>query len=131
MINKAILIGNLGSDPETSNPNGSTLCKFSVATSESWKDKNGEKQESTEWHRIECWGKRAEVCGQYLSKGAKVYIEGRIKTDKWETESGETRYSTKIVAKEVTFLSTATERTNDPSAAAAIEDNGSGDDLPF
>jgi single-strand DNA-binding protein len=129
MINKAILIGNLGSDPETSNPNESTLCKFSVATSETWKDRNGEKQESTEWHRIECWGKLAEICSQYLSKGSKVWIEGKIKTDKWETESGETRYSTKIVAKEVTFLSPPTERDSTPSASAG--NNDSGDDLPF
>ena len=101
-INKAIIVGNLGKDPEPIA--GGKGCKFSVATTEKWKDKQGEKQEKTEWHQITCWGKTAENCVKYLSKGRQVGVEGRIETDTYEKD-GEKRYSTGIVAFNVTFLS--------------------------
>lgn len=104
MINKVILVGNLGKDPETrSLDNDKTVCKFTVATSESYKDRNGNKIENTEWHNIEMWGGLAKVAGQYLTKGSKVYLEGKIKTDEYEKD-GIKRYSTKIVANEMKML---------------------------
>lgn len=98
-INKAILVGNLGRDPEMSyTPAGLAVAKFSIATSEEWKDKaTGEKKEKTEWHRIVAFGRLAEICGEYLSKGKQVYVEGRIQTSSWEKD-GITRYSTDIIA---------------------------------
>ena len=105
MINKAILIGNLGRDPEVSyTPSGMAVAKFSIATSERWKDKNtGEMQERTEWHRITAFGRLGEICGEYLSKGRQVYIEGRIQTSSWEKD-GITRYTTEIIASEMKML---------------------------
>lgn len=105
MINKAILIGNLGRDPEVRyTQNGTAVANFSIATSEKWKDKNtGEMQERTEWHRIVTFGKLAEICGEYLSKGRQVYIEGRLQTRSWEQE-GVTRYTTEIVANDMKML---------------------------
>lgn len=107
MINKAILVGNLGRDPEVSyTPSGMAVAKFSIATSERWKDKNsGEMQERTEWHRITAFGRLGEICGEYLSKGRQVYIEGRIQTTSWEKD-GITRYSTEIIANEMKMLGT-------------------------
>ena len=98
-INKVIIVGNLGSDPEVRHmQNGSAVAGFSVATSESWKDKTtGENKESTEWHRVVLFGKLAEVAGQYLSKGAQVYIEGQLKTKKWQDKQGQDRYTTEVV----------------------------------
>lgn len=98
-INKAIIIGNLGQDPETRyTASGAAICTLSVATSEKWKDKqSGEQKENTEWHRVVMFGKVAEVADQYLSKGSTVYIEGKIKTRKWEDKEGGTRYTTEIV----------------------------------
>ncbi len=105
MMNKATLIGNLGNDPEVSYTAGGTaIVKFSVATSEKWKDKNsGEMQEQTEWHRITAFGRLAEICGEYLTKGRQVYIEGRIQTSKYEKD-GTTRYSTEIIANVMKML---------------------------
>jgi single-strand DNA-binding protein len=107
MVNKAIIVGNLGRDPEVSYTSGGTaVAKFSVATSERWKDKNtGEMQERTEWHRITAFGRLGEICGEYLSKGKQVYIEGRIQTSSWEKD-GITRYSTEIIASEMKMLGT-------------------------
>ncbi|MFH2219718.1 MAG: single-stranded DNA-binding protein [Pseudomonadota bacterium] len=107
MINKAIIVGNLGKDPEVSyTPGGTAVAKFSVATSEKWKDKNtGEMQERTEWHRITAFGRLGEICGEYLSKGRQVYVEGRIQTSSWEKD-GITRYSTEIIASEMKMLGT-------------------------
>ena len=107
MINKAILIGNLGRDPEVSyTPSGMAVAKFSIATSERWKDKNtGEMQDRTEWHRITAFGKLGEICGEYLSKGKQVYIEGRIQTSSWEKD-GVTRYTTEIIASDMKMLGT-------------------------
>ena len=105
-INKVIIIGRLGNDPEVRyTPSGSPVAKFSVATSEEWKDKNtGEKKERTEWHRITAWGKLGEICGEYLSKGRQVYVEGRLQTSSYDDKEGVKRYSTEIVASDVQFL---------------------------
>ncbi len=106
-VNKAILIGNLGRDPEVRYTSGGmAVANFSIATSESWNDREtGQRQERTEWHRIVVFGKQGENCGKYLSKGSKVYIEGRIQTRKWEDRDGNDRYTTEIVAQTVQFLS--------------------------
>lgn len=105
MINKAILIGNLGSDPEVRyTQSGTAVANFNIATSERWKGQDGEMQEHTEWHRIVVWSKLAEICGEYLSKGSKVYIEGRIQTRQWDDKDGNKRYTTEIVAREMKML---------------------------
>lgn len=106
MINKVILVGRLGKDPEIrSTPGGNSVAKFSVATDERFTDKSGEKQERTEWHNIVAWGKLAEICGQYLRKGKLVYIEGSIRTDSWEDkESGQKKYRTEIIAQTMKML---------------------------
>jgi single-strand DNA-binding protein len=104
-VNKVILIGNLGSDPEVRyTPSGSAVANFNIATNESWKDKNGQDQDRTEWHKIVVWGKQAENCGEYLSKGRTVYIEGRLQTRSWDDKEGNKRYTTEIVANTVQFL---------------------------
>ena len=105
-VNKAIVVGNLGNDPEIRyEANGSAIASISVATSERWKDKNsGEQQERTEWHRIKLFGRQAELAGEYLKKGSQVYIEGRIQTSKYQDKDGNDRWSTEIVAREMTFL---------------------------
>lgn len=104
-INKVILIGRLGRDPEVRyTPDGTAVANFSIATSEEWKDKNsGEKREKTEWHRIVAWRRLGEICGEYLSKGREVYVEGKLQTRSWE-QDGVTRYMTEIVAATVQFI---------------------------
>ena len=105
MINKVILIGNLGADPEVRyTQKGTAVTNFRVATTESYK-KEGERQEQTEWHRVVAFGRLGEICGEYLSKGSKVYIEGRLQTRKWEDRDGNARYTTEIVAREMKMLS--------------------------
>ena len=105
-VNKVILIGNLGKDPETRYlPSGDAVTNFSIATTEKWKSKSGELQEHTEWHRISMFGKVAEIAGEYLKKGSPVYVEGRIRTRKWQDkESGQDKYSTEIVADRMQLL---------------------------
>jgi len=104
-LNKAIIIGNLGKDPETRfMPNGDAVCNFSIATTESYKDKNGDKQEKTEWHNITIYRKLAEIAGQYLKKGSQVYLEGKITTRKWQDKEGNDRYTTEIVCDEMKML---------------------------
>src|SRR5215468_3976209 len=104
-VNKVILIGNLGADPELRyTPSGQAVCDLRLATNESWTDKNGQKQERTEWHRVVMWGKPAEICKQYLTKGQKLYIEGRLQTRSWDDKEGNKRYSTEIVATDFMFL---------------------------
>lgn len=104
-VNKAILVGNLGRDPELRHtPNGQAVVNFTLATSETWTDKSGERVERTEWHRIVVWGKTAEMCNQYLSKGRTVYVEGRIQTREWEDKEGAKRYTTEINANTVNFI---------------------------
>jgi len=105
-VNKVILVGNLGKDPEVRySPNGQAVANVTIATSESWKDKtSGEKQERTEWHRIVFFGRLAEIAGEYLKKGAQIYIEGRLQTRKWQDKDGHDRYTTEIVANEMQML---------------------------
>jgi single-strand DNA-binding protein len=105
-INKVILVGNLGQDPETrSTPGGTTVTNLRIATSESWRDKqSGEMKEQTEWHTVVLWSRLGEVAGEYLRKGSQVYIEGRLRTRKWQDKSGNDRYSTEIVASEMQML---------------------------
>ncbi|HCK03371.1 MAG: single-stranded DNA-binding protein [Methylophilales bacterium] len=104
-VNKVILLGNLGRDPEVRfMPNGEAVCNFSIATTDSWKDKAGEKQERTEWHNIVMYRKLAEIAGEYLKKGRPVYIEGRLQTRKWQTKEGQDRYSTEIIADNMQML---------------------------
>ena len=96
-VNKVILIGNLGRDPEVRYlPSGDAVANLNVATTEKWKDKNGEQQEQTEWHRVAFFGRQAEICGEYLRKGSQVYIEGRLQTRKWTDKDGNERYTTEI-----------------------------------
>ncbi|HUP59543.1 MAG TPA: single-stranded DNA-binding protein [Thermoanaerobaculia bacterium] len=106
MVNKVILVGRLGKDPEIrSTPSGQSVARFSVATDEKFTDKSGEKQERTEWHNIAAWGRLGEICGQYLRKGKLVYIEGSLRTDSWDDkETGQKRYKTEIVAREMKML---------------------------
>ena len=132
-LNKVILIGNLGADPETRHSaGGSQVTNIRVATSESWKDKAGEKQEKTEWHRITFFGRLAEIASEYLRKGSMVYVEGRIETSTYEKD-GEKRYSTSIVAKEMQMLggksSSAPERSQAGHEASPPESLD--DDIPF
>ena len=104
-VNKATLIGNLTKDPELrQTPNGTSVCSFTIATNHSWKDANGAKQEKPEYHNIVAWGKLAEICGNYLTKGRKVYLEGRIQTRDWEGEDGIKRYRTEIIAENMVML---------------------------
>ena len=104
-VNKVILIGNMGADPELRyTPGGTAVTNFNIATNESWTDNSGDQQERTEWHRIVVWGRLAEICNQYLRKGSKVYIEGRLQTRSWEGQDGQKRYTTEVVAREMQML---------------------------
>lgn len=104
-VNKVILVGNLGADPEMKyTPSGTPICTFRLATSETFKDRDGNQQERTEWHRVVAWSKLAEICGQYLAKGRQVYIEGSIRTRSWDDNEGNKRFMTEIVARDVQFL---------------------------
>jgi len=138
-LNKAMLIGNLGKDPELRyTPSGVAVATFSVATNESWKDQDGNLQERTEWHNIVAWRKLAEICGEYLKKGKKVFIEGRIQTRSYDDKNtGAKKYITEIVADNLIMLDgrgTASEAAT-PAASADIVEPGTGgakdDDLPF
>ncbi|HKQ25006.1 MAG TPA: single-stranded DNA-binding protein [Burkholderiales bacterium] len=151
-VNKVILIGNLGRDPEVRYmPSGDAVANISIATTETWKDKNGEKQEKTEWHRVAMFGKTAEIAGEYLKKGSQVYIEGRLETRKWTDKEGQERYTTEIRADRMQMLgsrSGGSERMAPPedeaprAAAAPAKKSGGGaskgssledleDDIPF
>jgi single-strand DNA-binding protein len=138
-VNKAILIGNLGGDPELRfTPTGLAVCNFTIATTEKWRDKQtNEMKESTNWHRIVLWGKQAETAKQYLTKGSPVYIEGRIQTRSWE-DNGVKKYITEIVGQQMQFLNRRSgEPTGEhdapppPEADAAPPMTGEDDDLPF
>ena len=123
-VNKAILVGNLGKDPELRyTQNGQAVVNFTIATTENWTDKSGEKQERTEWHRIVVWGKVGESCAQYLSKGRTVYVEGRIQTREWEDREGQKRYTTEVNAQTVQFLGGGSRR-DDAGTPAAGSDPG-------
>lgn len=138
-VNKVILIGNLGNDPEVRyTQGGSAVANFNMATNEVWNNKDGQREERTEWHRIVCWGRTAELAGEYLSKGRTVYVEGRLQTREWEDKEGQKRYTTEIVAQSVKFLGGRGESSGRPAAKAA---SGGGvepaapveveDDIPF
>ena len=104
-VNKVILLGRLGANPEIRyTPSGAPVANFNIATSESWNDKGGQKQERTEWHRIVVWNKLAELCNQYLAKGRQAYIEGRLQTRQWDDKDGNKRYTTEVIATTVQFL---------------------------
>lgn len=104
-VNKVILIGRLGKDPETRYmPNGEAVTNVAIATSENWKDKSGEKQEKTEWHNLVFYRRLAEIAGEYLKKGSQVYVEGKLQTRKWQTKEGQDRYTTEIIVNEMTML---------------------------
>jgi single-strand DNA-binding protein len=144
MVNKVILIGNLGADPEMRyTQNGTPVATFRLATTERRKGQDGQLQEFTEWHRIVAWQRLAEVCGEYLSKGSRVYVEGRIQTQKWKDKEGNDRYTTEIIAREMKMLSPRSV----PSGGGGSAEHGSsyggyggdpfpepppmGDDVPF
>ncbi len=105
-VNKVILVGNLGNDPEVKYmPSGNAVANVSLATTESWKDKSsGERQEKTEWHRVTFYGKLAEIAGEYLKKGSQIYVEGRLQTRKWQGQDGQDRYTTEIIASDMQML---------------------------
>lgn len=137
-VNKVILMGHLGGDPELRYlPDGSPVASFSIATNETWKDKNGEKQERTEWHRCQAWGRLAEIAGEYLKKGAPVYLEGKIRTRKWQDKSGQDRYTTEIVVERLQMLggkrdeteSVEGEKPQETKSQSAFDDFE--DDIPF
>jgi single-strand DNA-binding protein len=127
-VNKVILIGNLGKDPETRYlPNGDAVANFNIATTETFKDKSGAKQEHTEWHRISFFGRQAEIAGEYLKKGSPVYVEGRIRTRKWQDKEGQDRYTTEIVGDRMQLLGSrggAENMAREPVAAAASAGGG-------
>lgn len=145
-VNKVIIVGNVGRDPEVRHTkSGEPVCSFSIATTERWKDKNGEQQEKTEWHRVVAWARLAEICGEYLRKGKQVYIEGRLQTRDWEDKDGHKRYTTEIIANTMQMLGRrgddggsfgddATSRgsgsmSGDPSAQAPA--SAGDDEIPF
>ena len=138
-VNKVILIGRLGGDPELrSTPGGTSVASFTLATNETWTDKDGTKQERTEWHRIVVWSRLAEICGQYLRKGSQVYIEGRLQTRSWEDKQGNQRKTTEIVARDMQMLGARSEGNGARSEAgagtpefAAETVKIADDDLPF
>lgn len=143
MLNKATIIGNLGADPDVRyTPTGKQITSFSVATTDKWRDQQGEMQESTEWHRIITWGRLAEICAEYLLKGSRVYIEGKIQTRKWTDNNNVDRYTTEIIAREMKMLS-AKNSSGSASGSRHVPDPDSpldeqppipyseGDDVPF
>ena len=122
-INKVILVGNLGSDPELRyTGSGTAVCNFSLATSESYKDRDGNQVENTEWHRVVAWARLAEICGEYLKKGRQVYIEGQLQTRQWEDKDGNTKYTTEIKAREMQMLGS-----RDDSGGGNFGGGGGGD----
>lgn len=137
-INKVIIVGHLGNDPEMrSMPNGEAVANISVATSETWTDKNtGERREVTEWHRIVFYRKLAEICGQYLKKGAQVYIEGRLRTRKWQDQNGQDRYTTEIQGDVMQMLGTRPQsadgaNNSQPMPQQDASANAFDDSIPF
>ena len=137
-LNKVMLIGRLGKDPEVKfTSSGTAVCNFSLATSETFKDKSGEKQEKTEWHNVQLWQKLAEIAGEYLIKGSLVYIEGRLQTRKWQDKDGNDRYTTEIVGERMQMLgskgdSGRSDRTASGSQPSGYENSSMpDDDVPF
>lgn len=131
-VNKVIIVGRLGGDPELRyTPGGQAVARLSVATSENWTDKQGQKQERTEWHRVVVWGKLAEICGQHLAKGRQVYVEGRLQTRSWDDKAtGQKKYSTEINAQTVQFLG-APGAGAGASASAGSDKSSAAPDMDF
>ena len=132
-INKVILIGNLGKDPEVRySPHGGAIASLTLATSESWKDKNtGDKVEKTEWHRVVAFKRTAEIMGEYLKKGSKVYIEGKLQTRKWQDKEGKDRYTTEVVARDMQMLDSRGSQGASQPAPTAEPPADFDDDIPF
>jgi len=143
-VNKVILVGNLGKDPEVRHlENGASVANFSIATSETYKDKNGDRQELTEWHNVVLWRGLAQIAEKYLRKGSQIYVEGKLKTRSWQDKDGHTRYTTEVVGDQMTMLgggkssgvndAPATSDASEPKKPGKPEDNPSddADDLPF
>ncbi len=129
MVNKVILIGNLGKDPETRfTPNGKAVTRFSLATSNTWLDANGEKQQATEWHTVVVWGKQGEACSQYLEKGRQVYVEGALRHRSYDNKEGKEQHVTEIVAQKVRFLGSGNGKAKEEQPPQVDPD---GDDIPF
>lgn len=123
-VNKAIIVGRLGADPESKTlEGGQTVTNMSVATSEKWTDKDGNKQEKTEWTRVTCWGKTAENCAKYLKKGSQAYIEGKLQTRSWDDDQGNKKYMTEVVAQTVQFL--------DSKSSGESKQTESNEEIPF
>ena len=131
-VNKVIVLGNLGKDPELRHlPNGDAVCNFSLATTESWKDKDGNKQDKTEWHNVVIFRKLAEIAGEYLKKGRPVYIEGRLQTRKWQDKEGKDRYTTEIVADQMQMLGSREEAKEVAKTPALANFDDMESDIPF
>ena len=131
MLNKIMIIGNLGSDPELRyTQSGTPVASFRVATTEKWKDKGGQMQEQTEWHSCNAWSKLAEICGNYLKKGSKVYIEGSVHTRKWQDQDGKDRYSTEVKVREMKMLD-GKKDSQQPGGEWSQPAPGGDDDIPF
>jgi len=127
-LNKVFLLGRLGNDPEVRyTTNGGAVANFNVATNESWTDKQGQKQERTEWHRVVVWGKLGELCGQYLTKGRQAFLEGKLQTREWTDKEGAKRYTTEIVAQNVQFIGGPNDRAN--AGASDFNQQSSGQDF--
>ena len=125
-VNKVILLGRLGQNPEVRyTPGGAAVANFSVATNEVWMDKSGQKQERTEWHKVVVWGKVAELCSQYLSKGRQVYLEGRLQTRQWQDKDGQTKYTTEVQAQTVQFIGGNTQERSSREGANSFESGSS------
>ena len=126
MINKVILVGNLGQDPETRHTNGgNSVTQLRIATTEKYKDRDGAMQERTEWHTVIVWGKQGEACGKHLTKGRQVYVEGRLTTRKWQDKEGKDRYTTEVIGDNVRFLGQG-QRENDKAQPLPTDDLGYG-----
>lgn len=131
-VNKVILVGHLGANPELKTfDDGGAVCNFSLATNESYTDKQGQRQERAEWHRVVVWGKRAEVCAKYLGKGRQVYVEGKLRTRSWEDREGNKRFMTEVVANDVQFLSGGGKQEQAPAPAQDDGFAGPDGDIPF
>ena len=131
-VNKVIVLGNLGKDPEVRHlPNGDAVCNFSLATTESWKDKNGQKQDKTEWHNIVLFRKLAEIAGEYLKKGRPAYIEGRLQTRKWTDKEGKERYTTEIIGEQMQMLGGKDDAKPTAPEAPKADFDDMENDIPF
>jgi single-strand DNA-binding protein len=124
-VNKVILVGNLGDSPEVRYmPNGKAVANLSLATSESWKDQQGQMQEKTEWHRLTMYDRLAEIVGEYLKKGSKIYVEGKLQTRKWQDQSGQDRYTTEVICKEMQMLDSKGDNATPSQSAAPQQQHG-------